>query len=330
LSLERIISIALRQNPRMTHAGVIINEHTLTASQTRQHVEILSRWFDFIHHDELLSRLQRPRRRPFCLLTFDDGKRSVYAETAPELQRLGVPAVFYVTTHFLSRGQPLWFDRYEALLATLPCVPFGLEPATVKQLPFALLSERIDRACEQYGVSIDPEHDETRAMSWEEARELCRRGFTVGAHGFEHAVLTRESESDALRGIERSIADVSAHTGAQCATFSFPNGNYTAGLALHALECGVSTVMTTEPVWADTRFPPWRLPRLQLFGPQGRLKIDLKLALAATGRVLANPDGTGRLYRKVTRRSAELGPGATPIHVEARRGGLHARRDYLQ
>ena len=140
--------------------------------------------------------------------------------------------------------------------------------------------------------------------------------------------LRRESESDALRGIERSIADVSARTGAPCATFAFPNGNYTAGLAQHALECGVSTVMTTEPMWAGTHFPPWRLPRLQLFGPQSRLKIDLKLALAATGHVLANPDGTGRLYRKITRRSAGPGPGATPIHVEARRGGLHVRRDY--
>ena len=78
----------------------------------------------------------------YTAFTFDDGKRSVYAETAPELQRLGVPAVFYVTTHFLSGGQPLWFDRYEALLASLPRVPFGLEPATVKQLRFALLNDR--------------------------------------------------------------------------------------------------------------------------------------------------------------------------------------------
>ena len=36
-------------------------------------------------------------------------------ETAPELTRLGVPAVFYVVTSFLSNGDPLWFDRYGAL-----------------------------------------------------------------------------------------------------------------------------------------------------------------------------------------------------------------------
>ena len=87
--------------------GVIINEHTLTASQTRLHVETLSRWFDFIHYDELLDRISRPRSRPFCLLTFDDGKRSNATITAPELERLGVPAVFYVPTRFLTDGFPL-------------------------------------------------------------------------------------------------------------------------------------------------------------------------------------------------------------------------------
>src|SRR6266542_1896036 len=102
LSIGGIFLLAARQNRKPIKAGVIINEHTLTALQTHRHVNVLGRWFDFIHHDQLLDRIQRPRARPFCLLTFDDGKQSGYTETAPELERLGVPAVFYVTTRFLS------------------------------------------------------------------------------------------------------------------------------------------------------------------------------------------------------------------------------------
>jgi len=74
--------------------GVIINEHTLTAAQTRRHVEVLERWFDFIHLDELPRRLAEPGIRPFCLLTFDDGKRCNFTEVAPELECRRVPAVF--------------------------------------------------------------------------------------------------------------------------------------------------------------------------------------------------------------------------------------------
>src|SRR5919109_147482 len=62
LNLVGWSSMAIIPKARQTEpAGVIVNEHTLTASQTRLHVETLSRWFDFIHYDELLGRLSRPR-----------------------------------------------------------------------------------------------------------------------------------------------------------------------------------------------------------------------------------------------------------------------------
>jgi len=286
---------------RIKKGGLIVNEHTLTASQTRDHVNVLSRWFDFIHHDDLRDRLTRPTARPFCLLTFDDGKRSNASETVPELERLGVPAVFYVTTRFLTDGAPLWFDRYAALTQTLGRTPAGLEAETVKQLPFAVLNQRLDEACGKHGVTPDTTNDDIRPMSWDDARELARRGFTIGAHSLKHAILTHEPEAAALSDIAQSIAEVTSELGTQCTTFAFPNGNYTARLTQHAITCGVHTVMTTEPMWADARFPLWRLPRVELMPGSNPSRITLKLALAATGGLLANPDGTGRLYRKINR-----------------------------
>lgn len=286
---------------RIKGGGVIINEHTLTAAQTRLHVDALNRWFDFIHHDELLDRLERPRARPFCLFAFDDGKCSNATEAAQVLQQLGVPAIFYVVTRFLTEGMPLWFDRYAALRRSLGHAPAGLEPETVKQLPFALLDERLNRACAKHGVMPDMECADIRPMSWNDARELMRCGFTIGAHSLRHAILPREPEAAALSDIEESIAEVTSELGTQCASFAFPNGNYTARLAHHALECGAQTVMTTEPTWVDGRFPPWRLPRVQLFGHFSQAQIELKLTLAATGQLLKNPDGTGRLYRMINR-----------------------------
>ena len=60
-------------------------------------------------------------------------------------------------------------------------------------------------------------------------------------------------------------------------------------------------VMTTEPTWADDTFALWRLPRLQLFAEDSPGKIKLKIAVAATGMVRNNPDGTGRAYRAINR-----------------------------
>ena len=292
-------SILLALSRQAKRGGVIINEHTLTAAQTRRHVEVLGRWFDFIHHDELPRRVAHPGKRPFCLLTFDDGKRSNAVEAAPELGRLGVPAVFYVTTEFLDSGEPLWFDRQKALVSALGHCPAGLELETLKQLPFVALNERLDRACARCGIKPDMLSEDVRPMSWEAARGLNRRGFSIGAHGLTHAILTREPRESACAEIELSLAKVSSELGQPCDTFAFPNGNHSAELAKHALHCGARTVMTTEPMWTGRRSPLWRLPRVQLFGEFDRTRIELKIALAAIRGILTNPDGTGRAYRSV-------------------------------
>src|SRR5205823_3822386 len=215
-------SFLMALTTRMKGGGVIINEHTLTANQIGRHVEALGRWFDFIHLDELPRRLTCAGKRPFCLLTFDDGKRSNATEIAPELERLGVPAVFYVTTAFLTNGTALWFDRRKALVRALGQCPAGLELETLKQLPFAELNERLDRACAQFGVRPEVESDDVRPMSWDEARILARCGFSIGAHGQTHAILTRETKERAFAEIEESLAKVSSELGTPCNTFAFP------------------------------------------------------------------------------------------------------------
>jgi peptidoglycan/xylan/chitin deacetylase (PgdA/CDA1 family) len=286
---------------RCRNGGVIINEHTLTGQQTRRHVGALGRWFDFIALDELAARLAAPRRRPFCLLTFDDGKRSNFSESAPKLERAGVPAVFYVVTDFVTHGRPLWFDRWRALIAALGAAPAGLEPHLVKRLPYTTLLQRLDEACTRFGILPDLDSDHIRAMTWDEVRCLCRRGFAIGAHGTEHAILTLEPDDAARWSIQQSLIRVAAETG-RCETFAFPNGNYTVELARYAQACGATTVMTVEPTWVTDQRPFWRLPRIQIYGPDRPGRIGWKLAMAATGHVLRSPDGTGRMY---TRRPRE-------------------------
>lgn len=291
------LALAVRIGARPLR-GVIINEHWLPAEETRAHVEWVGRRFDLIHHDELAARLRRPRARPFCLLTFDDGKRSNATETAPELARLGVPAVFYVTTGFIGGSRPLWFDRLAALVRALGRAPVGLDASTLKRLPLATIEERLERACAEHRVVVDASDDRVAPMSWDDVRSLRRRGFTIGAHGVHHTVLTSEHLADALAEIAGSLAHVARELGEPCRSFAFPNGNYTPLLARHARDCGAETVMTTEPTWVGPAAQLWRLPRVQLFPGTTRARIELKLVVAATGWLLANPDGTGRRYRR--------------------------------
>jgi peptidoglycan/xylan/chitin deacetylase (PgdA/CDA1 family) len=281
--------------------GVIINFHTLDSEEMKLHLEVLSRWFEFIDLNGLPSRLAGRRSKPFCLLTFDDGKLSNATQAAPVLHSLGVPAVFYVVTGNTTSGSPLWFDRYAALLRALTRPPCGLEPHLVRKLPLALLEERLDLACAQYGVEPDLSCEHVQLMSWQQVRNLARDGFTIGAHGVRHAILTNEPPKAAKAEIERSLTQVAQETGATCSTFAFPNGNYTADLARHVLHLHARTAVTTEPTWVSSRTPLWRLPRVQLSGAFSPERIELKLAVAAAGKLLRNPDGSGRAYARTSK-----------------------------
>lgn len=301
-------SILLALATRFKRGGVIVNGHTLSRSQAETHVDALGRWFDFVGLEELRCRLQHPGNRPFCLLTFDDGKRSNFTEIAPVLEARRVPAVFYVTTEPISTGNCFWFDKRQQLVKRLGYCPAGLELSVLKRLPFRALMHRLDHACEEFGFTMDEAQDDVRPMSWEETKELARRGFTIGAHGVTHAILTNETERRAFVEIEASLAKVSGELGVPCTTFAFPNGNYTTALAEEAFRCGATSVMTTDPMWVSERSPFWRLPRIQLFGKCSRSRIELKIAAAAVNGVLANPDGSGRAYRSSLRQKAPRQP----------------------
>ena len=298
-------ALAWRAAPRSERrwAGVIINEHLLTATQTRAHVEALAGTFDFIGHDDLPRRLERPGRRPFCLFTFDDGKLQNHSETAPELERLGVPAVFYLVSDFVGGDQALWHDDHEALVAAIGPVPAALDGELLKQLPHAVRIDRLQSALHAAGASADVADPRVALISWDDARDLAARGFVIGAHGRRHSILPRETQDDARDEIAQSLAAIGAQLGSPCTTFAFPNGNYNSALAHHAMRHGAQTVMTTEPLWVGSRSMAWRLPRVQLHPHDGAPHIRRKMAAAMTGLVLANPDGTGSAYRRVERRA---------------------------
>jgi peptidoglycan/xylan/chitin deacetylase (PgdA/CDA1 family) len=304
---DRLVALAGR-----VKRGLILNYHTLSAEQTWEQIALWGRHFDFIHHDELGKRLERPGKKPFCLMTFDDGKKSNVTETAPVLARLGVPAVFYVVTKFVSGELPvLWFDSYRAFLKQLGQCPKGLEPLQLKRLPQHERLERLENAYRAHGFRVNPDGDSTAPLNWDEARQLQKQGHTIGAHSETHAILTTVPSGEAEGEIARSITTVSNELGTPCASFAFPNGNHTDELARYALGCGVRTVMTTDPTWIGPAEQPWRLPRVQIYETQTLSRHRLKVLVASLGWLLANPDGTGRRY--VRNRAGKMpGPAAAP------------------
>lgn len=279
--------------------GIIIGNHTQDRYQVAVEVETLGPYFEFIHHDDLFDRMGMEKQKPFCLLTFDDGKKINAMETAPALEKLGVPAVFYLVTDSVSSKKPLWFDRRNAIIKRLGNIPEELKPEQLKRMPLAQIHAQLDQFAEKYPVCPDTNDPYVGAMSWDEARTLHKKGFTIGAHTRNHPILINESLEVAKGEIRGSIASVTREMGQDCVTFAFPNGSYTDNLALFAASCGVKTVMTTDPIWVGASAEMWRLPRIDIYNHYDPQKILIKVAAALPGCLLKNPNGTGRAYAMV-------------------------------
>lgn len=278
------------------HKGVILGNHTQNGRQIKEEVETLAPFFDFIHHDQLMERMVTKQSKPFCLFTFDDGKKITAEQSALELEKMGIPAVFYLVTDHISNGLPLWFDRRNAIIKTLGYEPDEVKAKKLKKMPMDRITETLNQFCAEYGVEADLTDPHVACMSWEDARSLYKRGFTIGAHTKTHPILTNESPVTAMNEIHASIKTVKKKLGGYCPSFAFPNGNYTAELAKYARSCGVRTVMTTDPLWVQTKTVLHQMPRIDIYNHYDSGKMLFKVSAAIPGCILNNPNGTGRRY----------------------------------
>lgn len=272
--------------------GLVINNHGQDAVQIRAQVEALAPCFEFISYDDLPSRLGgRRSAKPFCLLTFDDGRAINAEETAPELLRLGIPAVFYLVTGHTGTNQPLWFDQLSAMRISHPAevLPINEE---LKALPWRDRDNLLNQHALRLG--FDPKQSSPQVMTWEQARRLQRDGFELGSHTVDHAILVNETESEARRQLVQSYEDMTRN-GLRCRTFAFPNGCSHQSLVSMALEVGFENTMTTAPTWVRRHTLPC-LPRLYLKDSGSASYVAGKAAVARLGFVLRNPNGEGRRY----------------------------------
>ena len=291
---NRLLERALRIAACGAH-GIIINNHAQCAKQIRVQVEALVPFFEFIGYGELKTRLEeRPRAKPFCLLTFDDGKAVNALETAPELRRLGVPAVFYIVTGLTGMRRALWFNRLTAVRHAVVNEPLP-DYSELEAIGWREREQRVDALCSRYGIDADLDDPTVRLMSWEDAAQLERDGFEIGSHTVDHALLPEEDAEEAERQITESVRQIRQH-GLRCRTFAFPKGRLTSELVCAAHRAGLESTMSTVPTWIRRRDQLACLPRLYIKDSACRRDVLAKILAARPGCLLGNPSGEGRRY----------------------------------
>ena len=96
----------------------------VSAENFEAHVKLLKQKYNVVTHEELLYQVSRKsfRNKQVCI-TFDDGYLDNYTTAKPILEKYQCPATFFISTYFLQKGQPYWWDELQELIFSSTKLP---------------------------------------------------------------------------------------------------------------------------------------------------------------------------------------------------------------
>jgi peptidoglycan/xylan/chitin deacetylase (PgdA/CDA1 family)/CelD/BcsL family acetyltransferase involved in cellulose biosynthesis len=242
-------------------------------------------------------------------LTFDDGYRDNLEVGAPVLERLGLPATFFLVPGILDGTVSPWWETVawgmgNATRTSLDwegqALPVGgraggrtLELVTerLKEQDQAARGRAVAELLERLEPVGEPGHRRL-FLDWDGARELLARGFEVGAHSMDHAILARETPAAQLTDLVESRRRLEDELGVAVEVLAYPNGSradYDAATVEAARRAGYSHGLTARSGWNSRATPLFEIRRVVLepqrgFADIGAQRVGRKAA-AVTRKV---------------------------------------------
>jgi len=258
-------------------------------SNFRAHLDILRRNADVVPLEQFTQRLQTSRgRRPTVAITFDDGYLDNCTSALPLLQEADAAATFFLSTGWIGRRGPFWWDLLSELVlaGTLPRpielrigeTVFAWSPdrgevernslhvALWSRLQVAGEDERAAALRELCRISgFDPAQlGDARPMTPDEVRRVQAAGLVeLAAHTVNHRPLSKLPVAEQRREIEGSRRECEELMGRLPTSFAYPYGDFDAGVREVVAQCGFSQACTTHQELAWEGDDPLLLPRVE-------------------------------------------------------------------
>lgn len=198
---------------------------------------------------EIVDCLENRRSLPSgaVAVTFDDGFMDNYTHAYPVLRSRNIPACIFLSTDYVGKNRPYWFEAIAQVLMSAPVrsirLPAIQEPlprsdehsrrredvrlalSELKRLPDDLRRLNMDVLEPQVrGLSDVRVGFGAQAMDWSQVRDMHRSGIEFGSHGASHAVLSRLNDADLARELRESRAEIERATGAPVTAIAYPVG----------------------------------------------------------------------------------------------------------
>ncbi len=270
--------------------------HQISTSVLEKQLAFLKKNYRIVSSEELETRLRldKPLQRT-AVLTFDDGHADLYLYVLPVLERLGIPATFFVSTRHCNPGQYLWRSilwafrefyhkdcleiegrrwstrtRQERcgvsswlLRRHLGAGLMGLTGVLQREMPPL-----------EFFVPQNVLTDYMAGLSVEQLRRVAASPYVeLAAHTVTHPFLARCSSDVKERECRESIEFLRAATGREIRTFSYPMGSYDTETIGILRKNGIQRAFTAKSLFGPDRL--YEIPRVSV-GSSSLFAIDLK------------------------------------------------------
>lgn len=256
----------------------------LTGENMERGLIALSRYYRFISMDQAYAMLTgREKIHPFCaVLTFDDGYENNVTHALPIMQRLGIPATFFLATGHIERREPFWYDRLDYAIQHLRKdqhvnflkKKFLFFPGQEEELrfTFSALRQAVKEDYRHYSETManvrsiaeileknadcrlsdvfEGDHF-TAVMNWESVRHAAKQGVTIGSHTVDHVLLDHLDIDSARAQLFESKKLIESQLDISCHHFCYPNGNWSEQVVDLVREIGFKAAVTIKHGFAQ-------------------------------------------------------------------------------
>ena len=214
-------------------------------------LELLVKNYKMISLEEYTSLCRYPskRKRPICMLSFDDGMREVYDVIYPILQARGIPATFFLNSAFLNNRNLFYRHKASLLIERLVKLDKVMSHRQRKMLNSEINLLSIKHGRGEIHVSLtnfllsipyknaalldelgnllemdfnDYLRDKKPYMDNEQVKTLINNGFDIGSHSVDHPLYSELSTDEQVYQTLTCMTELETMFNINRRAFAFP------------------------------------------------------------------------------------------------------------
>lgn len=242
--------------------------------------------------NKALEEIERggPFNRPLVSVTFDDGYADNAESAAPILEEFGLHGTFFITSGFVEKREPLWYDQAadawlrissENRISLLNQLQKGcneknnnvaLKPsiqtwmAGLKSVKPKTRRELVYKVQNHAKGEIDTAL--YRPMTREQVKKLHSSGHEIASHTVAHPILPQQNDEELRFELEESSKQLQDWIGEKISGLCYPNGDFDDRVERAAKQAGYHYACTMQTGLNHPGGPKMRLDRLSITIPR--------------------------------------------------------------